>query len=122
MIKPEKALRLSIALILLTVIFSGFLYHIFNIDSMNLLDRTQLCIFRMITGKKCPGCGMTHAFLSIGKLQFINAVKYNIFAVPFFLVMTLFMFQPKIKQIFDNKLIIYSLLLVAIVYWVVRNL
>jgi len=122
MLKPEKVLRLSILLILLTVIFSGFLYHIFHIDSMNLLDRTPLCIFRIITGKKCPGCGMTHAFLSIGKLQFIDAVKFNIFALPFFSVMFLYLLNPRAKKYFQSKILLYSILGIALVYWIVRNL
>jgi len=122
MIRPEKVLRFSIILILLTVIFSGLLYFLFDFDSIHLLNKTQLCVFRIITGKKCPGCGMTHAFLSIGKLQIVESFKYNIFALPFFIFMILYIIFPKIKTISQNKILIYSILFLAIVYWIVRNL
>jgi hypothetical protein len=122
MLKPEKVLHYAIGAILLIVIFSGFLFHFFHIDSMQLLDRTPLCIFRAITGKKCPGCGMTHAFLSIGKFQIKEAIGYNIFALPFFLFLVIFLFYPKAENIFKNKPFMYVLLILTILYGILRNI
>ncbi len=120
--KPEKLLQFIIILILLIVIFSGFLYHLFGYNIMGILDKTPLCIFRLITGKKCPGCGMTHAFISIGQLNISEAFRFNIFAIPLFLYIIIFLIRPKSREIFNNKFFVYLILIIALVYWVVRNL
>ncbi|MBN2280440.1 MAG: DUF2752 domain-containing protein [Candidatus Marinimicrobia bacterium] len=122
MVKPEKVLRLSVIGIISTVIFSGFLYHFFKIDPLKLFGHTELCIFHAISGKKCPGCGMTRAFLAIGKLQFLEAFKYNIFALPFFAVMVLYAVRPGPIKFFQSKIFLYSILGVALIYTVMRNI
>ena len=40
------------------------------------------CVFYRSTGLICPGCGGTRAVISLLKLDFISAIKYNV-AVPF---------------------------------------
>lgn len=35
------------------------------------------CLFRLATGLKCPGCGLTHAFAHILKLEFAEAWTDN---------------------------------------------
>ena len=35
------------------------------------------CLFRGITGMKCPGCGMTRAFVSFFHGGFVDAVVHN---------------------------------------------
>lgn len=43
------------------------------------------CIFHTVTGIYCPACGMTRAFNSILKLDFISALSYNILSIPLFI-------------------------------------
>lgn len=43
------------------------------------------CFFRNIFGIRCPGCGLTRAFLSIFNLDFMSAFKYNIISIPLFI-------------------------------------
>ena len=38
------------------------------------------CVFRLVTGVPCPGCGMTRAWLSVLRLDLAAAVAYH----PFF--------------------------------------
>jgi hypothetical protein len=42
------------------------------------------CPFKALTGVPCPGCGMTHALVSVAKGDFHSALIYNPFS--FFLV------------------------------------
>jgi Protein of unknown function (DUF2752). len=37
----------------------------------------SVCIFKLITGKECYGCGMTRAVLSALHFNFNNAYNYN---------------------------------------------
>ena len=36
------------------------------------------CVFRSITGLRCPGCGNTHVVVSLLKLDILTAFKYNL--------------------------------------------
>lgn len=38
---------------------------------------SDFCLFKMIFGIKCPGCGMTHAIASLIKGDFRSAMNYN---------------------------------------------
>lgn len=58
------------------------------------------CLFKAAFGIPCPGCGMTHAFLALLKLDFKAAFRYNamIFVLPFvaaFLVLPFDFFRSK---------------------------
>ncbi len=121
MLTSDTLLRYSILFIIIVILISDFLFFIFDIDLLVQLDRTQLCVFRLLTGKKCPGCGMTHAFLTIGRGQFVQAFRYNIFAIPFFIFMIVYLFNPKISRVFNNKYLMILLLVIAMVYWIFRN-
>jgi len=41
------------------------------------------CLFKIITGIPCPGCGMGRATLSLISGKFIDSLKFNILAIPF---------------------------------------
>jgi len=40
------------------------------------------CVFRLITGIPCPGCGLSRAFLYAVRLDFLAALRMNILFVP----------------------------------------
>jgi hypothetical protein len=42
----------------------------------------SLCVFRVLTGIPCPGCGMTRAFIYLGHGNFRNAVVHNPLSLP----------------------------------------
>lgn len=44
------------------------------------------CIIKKIFSIRCPGCGLTRAFICIFHLNFIKAFHYNILSIPLFLV------------------------------------
>ena len=37
------------------------------------------CVFSKITGFKCVGCGISRMFVSLARLDFVSAFKYNAF-------------------------------------------
>lgn len=45
-----------------------------------------LCLVEWLTGRHCPGCGMTRAFLFIGHGRIADAVATHPASVPAFLI------------------------------------
>lgn len=37
------------------------------------------CLFHLVTGLRCPACGITRMLLALGKFQFAQAYAYNPF-------------------------------------------
>lgn len=88
------------------------------------------CIINSVFGIFCPGCGITRMFLSIIKLDFYQAFRYNIIV---FLLLPLFVFygflEFKNKQ-FNKKNILNSekykflwmiILIIVILFGILRN-
>ena len=66
------------------------------------------CIFKSIFHIPCVSCGLTRAFKCILKLDFINAIKYNILSIPLFILLLIF-FILYIHNIFFKNNYIYKL-------------
>ena len=49
------------------------------------LPVVPLCLFKMLTGFPCPGCGLTHAFCSISHGHFKTAWQANPFGFVFYI-------------------------------------
>lgn len=81
---------------------------------MNALDIP--CVFRYFLKIPCPGCGITRAALSVLKLDFISALKYNpfIFALPYVFIYIFFDLKP--KKVHDR--IIFCIGVLWAIYWV----
>ncbi|MBR6733428.1 MAG: DUF2752 domain-containing protein [Kiritimatiellae bacterium] len=50
-----------------------------------LLQSTQLCVFRAVTGLPCPGCGLTHAGLAFLRGEVIESLRYHALLIPYIL-------------------------------------
>lgn len=37
----------------------------------------DLCVWKLMSGRECWGCGMTHAFLAVLRADFAAAMQYN---------------------------------------------
>lgn len=61
------------ASVFIAVLVCGFAYAFL----CNLLDFGIPCFFRLITGFKCPGCGVSRMCISLLKLDLVSAWKYN---------------------------------------------
>jgi hypothetical protein len=119
----DKKKILRIILIFAILIYSYFSYSAGGV---------RLCLFHNITGLDCPGCGMSRAFHSIMNLKFMEALHYNIFSLPFFLLL-LFILIFDILRLFKVNLairlnetifnsVITVLLFAVLAYGILRNL
>ena len=119
LIKRPESLLIAVYLICFG---SGLLHALFGMDPARVLNSLpDLCIFHRLTGYKCPGCGMTHAFLHLGRFELFLAMKYNIFSVFLFYggLFTLF-FKSNLQFKLRN---VHGIILSfpVVLYWIVRN-
>ncbi len=119
-IKPEKILRLSIGVILSLIFVSGILFFFWKINLINYLPNVTLCPFHAFTGKPCPGCGMSRAFLLLGQLRIKEALEINLFSVPLFLLMIVYFSFGDIPLWMQTKNLVRISLFAILIFWVAR--
>ena len=70
-LQGNKHLIKRIFILLLPVaFFAGVKFLIY-------LDMKSICIWEILTGHDCPGCGITRAFNALFSGQFMEAYRYN---------------------------------------------
>ena len=102
------------------------LYYIFVV----ITDLGIPCIFKKITGLRCPGCGVSRMCMALLRFDFVQAAKYNIFVlslIPFILPLAIYKMVVFIKSgITKNTLfekIFYPIVFVlCIAFAIIRNL
>lgn len=110
---------------------AGLIYLIW----CNFCDLRIPCIFHTVTGLKCPGCGMTRAFVSLSRLDFTGALGYNALSVTVIPILTVFLICQEIRFIKtgvrlskNKKIRIFEIVLLAIMvavtmlYGILRNI
>ena len=119
LIRPEPIL----SFVYLICFAAAILYFFIEVDTLGLLDQLpDICIFKKLTGLKCPGCGMTHAFICLGRFQLGEALRYNIFSVFLFYGGLSWLICLKNVQLKLSNKIILPLFVVVMIYWVIRNM
>lgn len=80
------------------------------------------CLFHMLTGYDCPGCGSQRALYSIMHGRFDAAWRYNaaiFFAIP---LAALYLSAPRQwRNYLVRPSVIVAVLLMIIVWWILRN-
>lgn len=81
------------------------------------------CVFRLMTGIPCPGCGMTRAWLAALRLDFAAAIAYHplFWAVPIAFVLAFVREETtsgKVKRGIDIVIAVLCVLVIAV--WIVR--
>ena len=118
-IKKNKRYVISVAIILVT----GISYLFF----VRITGFAIPCFFRMITGYKCPGCGITSMFVHISKLQFKEAFYDNQFLfVTWPIILLEIIFDRFLKKKFEfakkiNCIILYVYIALLIFWGILRN-
>lgn len=117
----EKIKKSIIVFIILSIIFITFLY--LNKKFSFFIP----CLFHQITHLYCPGCGATRMVLSILKLDFYKAFRYNpyLFIISPFLITYYIIYYInwlKDRQFKINDKIWYFILIVGIVFSILRNI
>ena len=88
------------------------------------------CVFRLITGLKCPGCGVTRMCLSLLEFDFVSSFYYNpvifcllpVFAGIFFHIVYRYI---KYNTLMPNKffnVLIYVVLVLLVAFAIFRNI
>lgn len=88
------------------------------------------CPVHYFTGFKCPGCGVSRMFISLMKLDFINAFEANrllLLTLPVIVILLAVYFVRYVrtgsKRVSKTESLIYIVLIVLfLVYGIVRNL
>jgi len=60
-----------------------------------------ICLFRIVTGYRCPGCGMTHSFIEFFHGRFSEVLSYNILSavvIPFIITMAIIQAYKLLKN------------------------
>ena len=81
------------------------------------------CVFRLMTGIPCPGCGMTRAWLAALRLDFAAAIAYHplFWAVPIAFVLAFVREETttgKVKRGIDIAIAVLCVLVISV--WIVR--
>ena len=73
--------------------------------SISYIYPSSICLSQNIFGISCPGCGMTRAFKAILQMDFANAYKYNVFSLPLFAGILVYVVLAIVDIIFDKNFI-----------------
>lgn len=87
------------------------------------------CIFSKVTGFKCVGCGISRMLVSIVKLDFASAFKYNAFLFVTGPILIAYFAFSEVKYVIYGTsemgkwdIILYVELALAILYGILRNI
>ena len=122
--KKERTLHLAKAVSILLA--AGFLYYIF----VSLTGLYIPCIFRLITGLKCPGCGISHMLVNLAHFRVAEAFAENPFAfvlLPFAAVYGIYRARKYIfrndrtYRKWENKAAV-AVIVAAVMFGIFRNI
>ena len=90
-----------------------------------------ICVSRELTGLYCSGCGMTRAVLSLLKLDFYQAFRYNAFSVILIPILFFYFYGVVYAYCFNEKNFIAQkipmmfwvvIIVLMLIYGVLRNI
>lgn|SRR5574344_220749 len=121
-----KQRTLTILKYILGIITIGILYSLFVLKTSIGIP----CVFHLVTGFKCPGCGISRMCLSILHLDFKKAFHYNqmiFILLPVFIVVVITQIVRYIKynQTKTTKVqsaIYYIGIALLVIFGVLRNI
>jgi hypothetical protein len=86
------------------------------------------CIFKLISGYQCPGCGASRAIYAMLHGHPLEALSYNYFfliALPYLLAVIVTGWIPqlsRLKQIVQGETLAWIYLVMFFIWWILRNL
>lgn len=110
--------------LLVIIIILGILYFLF----INFTHISIPCLFNLITGWDCPGCGITTLFFQLFKFNFKRAFHANPFifiTFPFILfeiLYTTYLSCKKLKNPKWNDILLYIYIGLLLIWGIVRNI
>jgi len=89
-------------------------------------DIAPKCLFKVLTGLSCPGCGFQRCVHALLRGDFVNAVKFNLFlaiGIPYlFFIALAEVFNIRHFNIFLQANFVYLYILLYFMWFIVRNL
>jgi hypothetical protein len=111
-------MRAAVVALFLGIAAAGFAWALLGVDVLEYEHWLLACPLRKWTGLECPGCGMTHALVYLGRLQPAAAFAAN----PLVPVLGIFLvgavLRPRGLRI--GKRMGALLLLAAVILWLAR--
>lgn len=89
------------------------------------------CIFKLVTGYDCPGCGFQRAIHALLHGHIAEAIRYNLFFAIGFPYLLALLFarhvlpvskQQKIIAVLEGKVMIYTYIILTILWFFIRNI
>ena len=117
----KNSLKTVIGLMFLGFLYLSFFYHFgFGIP----------CIIKKLTGLKCPGCGMSHALVSVVRGDIGSAYAYNALSVTLLPVLGVYLVFRTISYVKDGDedfkwydiVFLLACLAVCVGFFIYRNL
>lgn len=102
----------------------GFLYYLW----LSVTNIGIPCIFKLVTGWQCPGCGITHLCVDLLHFRFVQAYQANQFLFvtgPLLLIEWIYVFWLKVtgKALPKwNQWLVLLYLIALIIFGIGRNL
>lgn len=119
--------RMAATAAALLAVAAIFCWYYYNHDP--LAGRSPRCLFRLLTGYDCPGCGSQRAFHALLHGDIASAWSYNpfvFFAVPtavfYIIVENGRRTWPRLHARAVRPAILTAILLAIIAWWILRNL
>ncbi len=119
----SRSVKIWILVVLLIVV--AVFYFSINPATSKYMPR---CVFLVVTGFKCPGCGSQRAIHSLLHGNFIDALRYNAFFVAALPVIALYflndytkLLPSKVDEVITHHYTIAVLGVIVVLWWVLRN-
>ncbi len=108
-----------------SIVAVGFIYYII----IRIVGRGLDCPIKWLTGKYCPGCGITRMCMALIRGDIKSAVKYNVFLmslIPVFAVLGsrrayIYIKTGKTEPDKLEAVVICIVFVVTVVFWIIRN-
>ena len=118
--RTKDPLRIAAWVLVAAAALSGLL-HLAGYTLLSALPKRTLCPFKTVTGLPCPGCGITHAFLSLGRLDFSGAYAQNPLVFPLAALTALYAVDRVPRALRSGK-VVNPALLGVLAFWGARLL
>lgn len=110
----KKSIIVGLSLLIMTIVYLKVVSPLFNIHIP--------CVFNVITGYDCPGCGITRASLSLLDGQFYQAFRWNMLVFILIPLYAAYHFLSRREKYHNqSKFLMNSMLILTCVFFILRN-
>lgn|SRR5690625_2979830 len=110
----QKKVFIGISLLLIGILYLKVFIPIFNIHIP--------CVFNVVTGFECPGCGMTRATLALLEGNLYQAFRWNMLIfilIPLYCAYILLSKTDKYAK--QSRALMVTMLTLSVLFFILRN-